>query len=139
MEMLDSVMVIVPLKVVWKSASIMYGAQYVIIIGVTLMQVWFADNWDILQQVRLCYMPGMLYQYYLVMSNEEIQNQTPYNFQEHLLIKMLHLVVALVQYTIVAFVVMDLKIDLLIVHLGGQNIFVDMMMMLVFDVKQEQV
>ena len=52
MVKLDSVMVIVPWKVVWKSASIMYGAQYVMNIGITLMQELFADNWDILQQVR---------------------------------------------------------------------------------------
>ena len=73
------------------------------------------------------------------LSNEEIHNQTPYNFQEHLPIIMLHLVTALIQYTIVAFVVMDLKIDLLTVHLRGQDFFVDIMMMLVLYVKQEQV
>ena len=54
MEILDSVMVIVPWKVVLKSVSIMYGGQYVIMGGITLMQELFADNWDILQQVRLC-------------------------------------------------------------------------------------
>ena len=53
MEILDSVMVVVPWKVVWKSASMIYGGQYAIIVGITLMQELFADNWDIPHQVRL--------------------------------------------------------------------------------------
>ena len=40
-------------KVEWKSATTMHGALCVMISGTHLMQEWYADNLDLLQQVHM--------------------------------------------------------------------------------------
>ena len=40
-------------KVEWKSATIIHGALCVMTIGAHLMQEWYADNLDLLQQVHM--------------------------------------------------------------------------------------
>ena len=40
-------------KVEWKSATTMHGALCVMICGTHLMQEWYADNLDLLQQVHM--------------------------------------------------------------------------------------
>lgn len=41
------------MKVVCRSAGIIRGAQFVMIAGHVLMQLWHADSWDFLLQVML--------------------------------------------------------------------------------------
>ena len=40
-------------KVEWKSATTMHGALSVMTIGEHLMQEWYADNLDLVQQVHM--------------------------------------------------------------------------------------